>query len=66
MEEQDKDYEIGEEAERLVGQIESDLRYDDEGKSYIEKSSVLNLVFRVADFMRKLTNVDNRLNNSAS
>lgn len=55
MEEQDKDYEIGEEAERLVGQIESDLRYDDEGKSYIEKSSVLNLVFRVADFMRKLS-----------
>jgi hypothetical protein len=55
MEEQSKDYELGEEAERLVGQIESDLRYDETGKSYIEKSSVLNLVFRVADFMRKLS-----------
>jgi len=55
MEEQSKDYELGEEAERLVGKIEADLKYDETGKSYIESSSVLNLVFRVADFMRKLS-----------
>jgi hypothetical protein len=55
MEEQDKDYEIGQSAEKLVGQLESDLRYDEAGKSYVEKSSILNLVFRVADFMRQLS-----------
>jgi hypothetical protein len=55
MEEQDKDYEIGQSAEKLVGQLESDLRCDEAGKSYIEKSSILNLVFRVADFMRQLS-----------
>ena len=55
MEEQEKDYEIGQQAEKLVGQIESDLRYDEAGKFYIEKSSILNLVFRVADFMRQLS-----------
>lgn len=55
MEDQEKDYELGEHAERLVGQIESDLRYDERGKSYFNKSSILNLVFRVADFMRQLS-----------
>jgi len=55
MEEQEKDHELGEEAERLVGQLEANLKYDETGKSYIERSSVLNLVFRVADFMRKLS-----------
>ncbi len=55
MEEQEKDHELGQGAERLVGQLEADLRYDEAGKSYIEKSSVLNLVFRVADFMRQLS-----------
>ena len=55
MEDREKDHEIGEHAERLVGQLESDLKYDEEGKSYIEKSSILNLVFRVADFMRQLS-----------
>ncbi len=52
---EEKDRELGEHAERLVGQLESDLKYDEEGKSYIEKSSILNLVFRVADFMRMLS-----------
>lgn len=55
MEDQEKVYELGEHAERLVGQIESDLRYDERGKSYFNKSSILNLVFRVADFMRQLS-----------
>ncbi len=55
MEQSEKDHELGEHAERLVGQIESDLKYDEEGKSYFEKSSILNLVFRVADFMRQLS-----------
>ncbi len=55
MEEGIKDHEIGQHAEKLVGQIESDLKYDEEGKSYIEKLSILNLVFRVADFMRQLS-----------
>jgi hypothetical protein len=55
MEEQERDHELGEEAERLVGQLEANLKYDETGKSYIEKSSVLNLVFRVADFIRKLS-----------
>jgi hypothetical protein len=55
MQESEKDHEIGQHAEKLVGQIESDLKYDEAGKSYIEKSSILNLVFRVADFMRQLS-----------
>ena len=55
MEEQEKDYELGQHAEKLVGQIESDLKYDETGKSYFEKSTILNLVFRVADFMRQLS-----------
>jgi hypothetical protein len=55
MEDREKDHELGEHAERLVGQIETDLKYDEAGKSYIEKSSILNLVFRVADFMRQLS-----------
>jgi len=55
MEEQEKDYELGQHAEKLVGQIETDLKYDERGKSYFEKSTILNLVFRVADFMRQLS-----------
>ena len=55
MENQEKDYELGEHAERLVGQIETDLQYDERGKSYFKKESILNLVFRVADFMRQLS-----------
>ena len=55
MENQEKDYELGEHAERLVGQIENDLQYDERGKSYFKKESILNLVFRVADFMRQLS-----------
>ena len=55
MEDSEKDHELGQHAERLVGQLETDMKYDEEGKSYIEKSSILNLVFRVADFMRQLS-----------
>ena len=55
MDDQEKDYEIAEHAERLVGQIESELQYDERGKSFLKKSSILNLVFRVADFMRQLS-----------
>ena len=52
MLEQDK---VGSHAEKLVGQIESDLEYDEEGKSFFKKEKILNLVFRVADFMRQLS-----------
>ncbi len=55
MDEQERDHELAEHAERLVGQIESELQYDEEGKSFFRKSSILNLVFRVADFMRQLS-----------
>ena len=55
LEDQEKDHEIGHQAEKLVAQIESDLKYDEEGKSYIEKSSIINLIFRVTDFMRQLS-----------
>jgi len=55
MEDREKDHELGQQAERLVGQLESDLKYDEDGKSYIDKASILNLVFRVADFMRQLS-----------
>ena len=55
MDDQEKDHELGAQAERLVGQLEKDLQYDEEGKSYILKSAVLNLIFRVADFMRLLS-----------
>ena len=55
MEESDRDHELGEHAERLVGIIESELQYDERGKSYFRKDQILNLVFRVADFMRQLS-----------
>jgi hypothetical protein len=55
VEEQDKDHELAEHAERLLGQIESELQYDQEGKSFLKKSSILNLVFRVTEFMRQLS-----------
>ena len=55
MEGGEKDHELGEQAERLVGIIESELQYDEEGKSYFRKDQILNLVFRVADFMRQLS-----------
>jgi hypothetical protein len=55
MDEQERDHELAEHAERLVGQIESELQYDEEGKSFFRKSSILNLVFRAADFMRQLS-----------
>jgi len=55
MEEQEKDHELGQHVEKLAGQLEADLKYDETGKSYIEKSSILNLTFRIADFMRALS-----------
>ena len=55
QQEVDRDHELGQHAERLIGQIEADLKYDEEGRSFFHKSSVLNLVFRVADFMRQLS-----------
>ena len=55
MEDQEKDHELGEHAERLVGVLESELNYDERGKSYFRKEQILNLVFRVADFMRQLS-----------
>ena len=55
MDDQEKDRELGQHAERLVGQIEADLKYDEEGRAYFLKASILNLVFRVADFMRQLS-----------
>lgn len=55
MEDQEKDRELGQHAERLVGQIEADLKYDEEGKAYFLKTSILNLIFRVSDFMRQLS-----------
>jgi hypothetical protein len=51
----ERHYEIAQQAERLVGHIESELRYDEVGKSYIIKSSILALVFKVAEFMRHLS-----------
>ena len=55
MEDKEKEHDLGEHAERLVGHIESELQYDERGKSYFRKESILNLVFRVADFMRQLS-----------
>ena len=55
MEDHDRDHELGQQAEKLVGHIESELQYDEEGKSFFRKSSIINLVFRVADFMRSLS-----------
>ena len=55
MEDQNRDYELGQHAETLVKEIESNLKQDEKKQSYIEKSAVLNLVFRVADFMRQLS-----------
>ncbi len=55
MEDNNRDHELGEHAEVLVDNITSELKRDEKGKSYINKESVLKLVFRVADFMRQLS-----------
>jgi hypothetical protein len=55
MEDREKDHELGEQAEKLVSQIEKDLQYDENGRSFFRKESILNLVFRVTDFMRLLS-----------
>ena len=55
MLEQDKDHELGAHAEKLVDQIKADLEYDEEGKSFFKKEKILNLVFKVTDFMRQLS-----------
>jgi len=55
MEEGERDYEIAQRAESLVGYIEAALNYDEEGKSYLVKSSVLTLVFKITDFLRHLS-----------
>jgi len=54
MEEGARDHEIGQKAEHLVGQIEAELKYDEEGRSYLEHSAVMRLVFRVTEFMQHL------------
>ena len=51
----DRDYSLGQDAERLIGQIEAELQYDERGRSYLRKEKILNLVFRVTDFMRQLS-----------
>lgn len=51
----DRDYDLGQDAERLIGQIEVELQYDERGRSYLRKEKILNLVFRVTDFMRQLS-----------
>jgi hypothetical protein len=55
MSDEARDHEIGQHAERLVGHIESELRYDEEGKSYLAKSSILALVFKITEFLRHLS-----------
>ena len=50
-----RDHDLGSHAERLIAQIEADLQYDERGKSYFKKEAILNLVFRVTDFMRQLS-----------
>lgn len=51
----DRDHDLGGHAERLIGQLEADLQYDETGRAYLRRESILNLVFRVADFMRQLS-----------
>jgi hypothetical protein len=55
MGEAERDHEIGQHTERLVGYIEAELRYDEEGRAYLERSSVLALVFRITEFLRHLS-----------
>lgn len=55
MEDHDRDHELGEHAEILIDHLNKELKHDEKGKSYFRKESVLNLVFRVADFMRQLS-----------
>ena len=55
MEEKEKDLELGHHAEKLISHIESELQYDEEGKSFFKKESILNLIFKVAEFMRQLS-----------
>ena len=50
-----RDHDLGSHAERLIAQIEADLQYDERGKSYFKWEAILNLVFRVTDFMRQLS-----------
>lgn len=55
MEDQDRDHELGEHAEVLIDHLNKELKRDEKGRSYFRKEAVLNLVFRVADFMRQLS-----------
>jgi len=55
MEDREKDHELAEQAEKLVSQIEKDIQYDENGRSFFPKEVILNLVFRVTDFMRFLS-----------
>ena len=55
MGEGERDHEIAQHAERLVGHIEGVLMYDEEGRPYLEKSSILALVFRITEFLRHLS-----------
>jgi len=55
MEDREKDHELAEHAEKLVSQIEKDIQYDENGRAFFPKEVILNLVFRVTDFMRFLS-----------
>ncbi len=55
MGEGERDHEIAQHAERLVGHIEGALMYDEVGKSYLVKSSILTLVFKITEFLRHLS-----------
>jgi len=55
MEDREKDHELAEHDEKLVSQIEKDIQYDENGRAFFPKEVILNLVFRVTDFMRFLS-----------
>jgi hypothetical protein len=55
MGEGERDHEIAQHAERLVGHIESALMYDEEGRAYLDRSAVLALVFKITEFLRHLS-----------
>ncbi len=55
MDEGDRDHEIAQDAESLIGHIESELQYDEEGRSYLTRSAVIALVFKITEFLRHLS-----------
>ena len=53
-EEQDKNYKVATDAEKLVAHIEENLEYDEEGRSYIRKSKFTTFFLKFNSLVTKI------------